>query len=281
LDEAQELLKSAKGDKVLWEIKAARDTLNLPGSVNLMLVMSGSDRDKLGRITNTKSAAFYGSRIRDMPLLGEDYIRWMSGLLAMSYPTLGTVSIQALNDAFLSLGSRPADLDEVIGQALSPVNRAGRSFEDSLAERVRLMVASEEARYLGVFAALTPTQRSVLTVLMASGARFSPFAAPTLKAIGAVARRTIATSTVQGVLNKMRSTTPPLIWLSNRGEYAVEDQGMVVWYAKQVAAGTWPPLLSSQPSSSPRKKRMKASLKVAAPLKKAMTSKKSAASRKK
>jgi hypothetical protein len=38
-----------------------------PGQVNLMLVMSGSDRDKLLRLVNTCGAPVYGSQITRMP----------------------------------------------------------------------------------------------------------------------------------------------------------------------------------------------------------------------
>lgn len=114
------------------------------------------------------------------------------------------------------------------------------------------MVAREEARYLSHFAALTPTQRAVLTVLLEGGSTFSPFGAATLKAVGSIVRRSIATSTVQGALNKMRGTSPPLIWLSNRGDYAIEDQGMVAWYRKQVASGTWPPPVAASTPATRR-----------------------------
>ena len=45
-----------------------------------MLVMSGSDRDKLLRLVNTNGSPFYGSQIPRMPLLGQDFIDYVSRL---------------------------------------------------------------------------------------------------------------------------------------------------------------------------------------------------------
>ena len=70
IDEAQHALTSEAGENAMAALKAARDTLNRPGVVKLMLVMSGSDRDKLLRLVNTTGAPFYGSQVSRMPPLG-------------------------------------------------------------------------------------------------------------------------------------------------------------------------------------------------------------------
>jgi hypothetical protein len=241
LDEAQELLASAAGDIVLKELKAARDTLNLPGDVKLMLVMSGSDRDKLGRILNTAAAPFWGSRVRPMPPLDDAYVRWVGGELAVAYPSLAPVSNDVLAKVFAMLGHRPAEFDKVIGEALLPMHQARRSFEDTLLERAQLAVEGEEAVYADRFMALTPTQRAVLTVLMERGEAFSPFRAETLAACERILHREVSTSSVQSALNKLRAADPPLIWKSNRGEYALDDNRMIAWYQARIADGGWPP----------------------------------------
>ena len=51
-------------------LKSARDQLNQPGTVNQMVVMSGSDRDKLLSLVNTAASPFHVSRIQRMPPLG-------------------------------------------------------------------------------------------------------------------------------------------------------------------------------------------------------------------
>jgi hypothetical protein len=47
IDEAQHALTSTNGNRVMAALKSARDQMNSPSDTNLMLVMSGSDRDKL------------------------------------------------------------------------------------------------------------------------------------------------------------------------------------------------------------------------------------------
>ena len=74
IDEAQHALTSEAGETAMAALKSARDQLNRPGQVKLMLVMSGSDRDKLLRLVNTNAAPFYGSQIQRMPELGPDFI---------------------------------------------------------------------------------------------------------------------------------------------------------------------------------------------------------------
>ena len=54
IDEAQHALTSEAGEAGMTALKSARDQLNKPGKTRLMIVMSGSDRDKLLRLVNTR-----------------------------------------------------------------------------------------------------------------------------------------------------------------------------------------------------------------------------------
>lgn len=241
LDEAQHLLVSDRGDDVARELKAARDTLNSPGDVSLMLVMSGSDRDKLGRLTNAKSAAFYGSRVRPMPLLDDDYVHWMCGLLAKSNPALGGIDATKILAAFRMLGNRPKEMDAAISNALNPRLNAGLAFEDAVLEEASRLVAAEHARYRDTFLALTDVQQAVLACLLEAGDTFAPFGASALSAYSDVLGRPVSASAAQVALNAMREMTPPLIWKSNRGEYALDDLGMETWHQQKKQDGRWPP----------------------------------------
>jgi hypothetical protein len=241
LDEAQQLTVSSRGDDVLKELKAARDTLNQPDDIRLILVMSGSDRDKLGRLTNTKGAAFYGSTVKPLPLLGEDYVGWLSGLLAQSNPKLGSINIDVLYCAFDMLGHRPKVMDHAIGSALNPVTRGELDFEAAVLDHAREIVRAEHAQYLDRFAARSATQRAVLTVLMEMGDAFSPYASTTLRSISTVLGKEVSTASVQTALDALRKVNPPMVWKSNRGEYALDDLGMVGWYQQMQAKDGWPP----------------------------------------
>lgn len=91
IDEAQHALTSEAGEAVMAALKSARDQLNAPGKVDLMLVMSGSDRDKLLRLVNNNAAPFYGSQIQRMPELGEDFVDFVAGHVEQQRPDLKPV----------------------------------------------------------------------------------------------------------------------------------------------------------------------------------------------
>jgi hypothetical protein len=107
VDEAQHALTSEAGEATMSALKSARDQINRPGEVNLMLVMSGSDRDKLLRLVNTNGAPFYGSQISRMPPLGQDFIDHVSRLITAQRPDLAPVDGATLLQAFESFGHRP------------------------------------------------------------------------------------------------------------------------------------------------------------------------------
>ncbi|MCU0868437.1 MAG: ATP-binding protein, partial [Burkholderiales bacterium] len=86
VDEAQHALTSEAGEATMAALKSARDQLNRPGEVKLMLVMSGSDRDKLLRLLNTSGAPFYGSQISRMPPLGIEFIAHVADLIGRQRP---------------------------------------------------------------------------------------------------------------------------------------------------------------------------------------------------
>lgn len=87
-------------------LKSTRDQLNAPGKVDLMLVMSGSDRDKLLRLVNSNSAPFYGSQIQHMPELGDDFIAYVASLIETRRPALKPVDQAELSTAFARCGRR-------------------------------------------------------------------------------------------------------------------------------------------------------------------------------
>lgn len=65
IDEAQHALTTGEGQKTLFALKAARDQLNQEAGkgLRLMLVMTGSSRDKLSFLVTRKNQAFYGADI--------------------------------------------------------------------------------------------------------------------------------------------------------------------------------------------------------------------------
>jgi hypothetical protein len=72
VDEAQHALTGEMGEATMTALKSARDQMNSPGKVRLMLIMSGSDRDKLLYLKKLTTAEI----IRKY---GEPYFRELSG----------------------------------------------------------------------------------------------------------------------------------------------------------------------------------------------------------
>jgi hypothetical protein len=74
IDEAQHALTTKAGENAMKALKSARDQINVGDRIGLMLIMSGSDRDKLMRLVNNNAAAFYGFSVQTLPGLGPDFI---------------------------------------------------------------------------------------------------------------------------------------------------------------------------------------------------------------
>lgn len=244
IDEAQHALTSEAGEAAMTALKSARDQLNAPGSINLMLVMSGSDRDKLLRLVNTNGSPFYGSQIKTMPSLGADFIAHIVQLIELQRPELKPVDQAALLTAFEGFGNRPQFFMEALGQVLSPL--AGLSIRFELAmrqaaqERQQLDEAQMESDYLG----LKPLEQAVLWRMLEQGARFRPYDAEALRFYSEKTGRDTAVKPqqAQNALESLRQRMPALVWKSARGEYAVEDAAMHRWFETRAATGRWPPL---------------------------------------
>jgi hypothetical protein len=243
VDEAQHALTSEAGEATMAALKSARDQLNRPGEVNLMLVMSGSDRDKLLRLVNTNGAAFYGSQISRMPLLGQDFIDHVSRLITMQRPELAQVDSALLLQAFESFGHRPQFFMEALGQALSPLSDLqGVRFEQAVLEAARRRQQDDEAQMESEYLALRSLEQAVLWRLLEQGARFRPYDGEALRFYRERVTGRVTPQMAQRALESLRERNPALVWKSARGEYAVDDAAMHRWFEQRLREGRWPPI---------------------------------------
>jgi hypothetical protein len=247
VDEAQHALTSASGETAMAGLKAARDTINSPGQERLMLVMSGSDRDKLLRLVNTSGAPFYGSTVQRLPDLGKDFVDFVVSLIEAGSPQLKPIDSTKLLQAFQGFGARPQFLSAALADALSPLSEGEGRFEDQLLQAARRRQVEDEAQMQSDYLSLRPVEQAVLWRLLEQGSRFRPYDAEALKFYreklnlpGQVAVKVTA-QTAQNAVESIRQRTPALVWKSARGEYSLDDAMMQSWYAKRVAAGSWPP----------------------------------------
>jgi len=247
IDEAQHALTSEAGEAAMSALKSARDQLNQPGTVNLMLVMSGSDRDKLMRLVNTAAAPFYGSQIQRMPPLGPDFIAHVAVLIESQRPDLQPVDQALLQQAFEVFGQRPQFFMAALGQVLSPLAGLSERFEPALLEAARQQQAHDEAQMESEYLGLKLTEQAVLWRMLEQGPRFRPYDAEALRFYRDKVGRPVSVALAQKALEALRQRMPALVWKSARGEYALEDAAMHRWFEGRVAAGQWPP----QPSQGP------------------------------
>ena len=242
IDEAQHALTSEAGEAMMAALKSARDQLNAPGKVNLMLVMSGSDRDKLLRLVNTNGAAFFGSQIQRMPALDDSFIASIAALVEAQRPELRPVDADALAAAFRLFGHRPQFFMEALGQALSPLSDIQGRFEIAVEQaglqRQRDDQFQMESDYLG----LKPVEQAVLWRLLDQAHRFRPYDAEALRSYQNQTGKKVSAQQAQNALESLRQHNPALVWKSARGEYAVDDAAMHEWYQQRAADGTWPPV---------------------------------------
>ncbi|MBL8452444.1 MAG: ATP-binding protein [Zoogloea sp.] len=242
IDEAQHALTSEDGEAAMTALKSARDQLNQPGVVNLMLVMSGSDRDKLLRLVNTAGAPFYGSQIQRMPHLGADFIAHIAALIEAQRPALQPVDQALLQQAFEVFGHRPQFFMAALGQVLSPLaNYTGR-FELALLDAAQHQQSQDEAQMESDYLGLKPTEQAVLWRMLEQGQRFRAYDAEALRFYCDKTGHPVTAAQAQRALEALRQRMPALVWKSARGEYAVEDAAMHRWFEKRVQAGQWPPV---------------------------------------
>jgi len=252
VDEAQHALTSEAGENAMSALKAARDKLNAPGNIRLMLVMSGSDRDKLLRLVNTNGAPFYGSQVERMPALGKDFVDFLVAIIASERPDLEPINSVLLTEAFQLFGSRPQFFAAALGDALNPLASRGGRFEAQILDAAKQKQQDDEAQMESEYLSLKPIEQAVLWRLLEQGNRFRPYDAEALRFYrDKVGEERITAQQAQAALEAIRSRPPALVWKSARGEYAVDDAMMHGWYSARVAAGAWPPRESSALRPSP------------------------------
>jgi hypothetical protein len=243
VDEAQHALTSEAGEATMSALKSARDQLNRPGEVNLMLVMSGSDRDKLLRLVNTNGAPFYGSQISRMPSLGRDFIDHVARLIAAQRPDLAPVDAALLMQSFESFGQRPQFFMEALGQALSPLSGlSGMRFEQAVLQAAKERQDADEAQMESEYLALRVLEQAVLWRLLAQGPRFRPYDGEALRFYRERVTGRVTPQMVQRALESLRQRNPALVWKSARGEYAVDDAAMHRWFEQRAMEDRWPPV---------------------------------------
>lgn len=244
VDEAQHALTTDDGLNAMVALKSARDQLKEKGQSQLLLVMSGSHKDKLARLVNSVSAPFWGSSVDNLPTLGEAYARHICQSLKCEKPELLSLQDTAVIEAFTHCGERPQFLFKIIKEA----NMASATPADFSAQLITLAKQSQQHdrdQFVQQFAALPKEQQAVLSLLFEKGNDFAPFDQAAMAYYAQALGSSLTASNVQVILDSMQKqdfpAEPPLIWKSARGRYELYDQTLSEVYSYLKAAGQWPP----------------------------------------
>jgi len=226
IDEAQHALTSQAGTDSLFALKAARDELNSSSHYGLRLVCTGSNRDKLAMLRNSRDQAFFGAPLVNFPHLDRGYVEWFCQNVRLP-AVLEPAMVWAL---FERAGWRP----EVLGAAADTLRFEFGLVADEVptrfADAVDEQIGASATEALRVIRALTPLQSAVLRVLAAAGKAFRPFEAATLaryrEALNAAGEDSdtvvkVDVASVQAALQALQEKM--LIWRAARGVYDLED----------------------------------------------------------
>jgi hypothetical protein len=227
IDEAQHAITTPAGNDAMFALKSARDELN-SNQFGLRVVCTGSNRDKLAMLKNSKDQAFFGAPLINFPPLGEAYVKWFCDHTDDLPARLDPALVAPL---FLRSGNRP----EILGAAADELRFDFALEAEGLNERfvaaVESQIAAANDDTMRVVHSLTPIQFAVLCVLAAAGEKYAPFESATLEKYRTAARRVsgdevaIETPAVQQALAALQEKS--LVWKASRGVYAIEDVALV------------------------------------------------------
>ena len=224
IDEAQHAITTDGGYDAMFALKAARDELNSSRHHGLRIVATGSNRDKLAMLRNSKDQAFFGAPLVAFPLLGPDYVDWFCQGVDLQAPLAPERVMRLFEDASHQPEILGAAADRLrLDFALTP-EATPEAFERAVAEQIE----AADAQTLRIVQALTPLQSAVLRVLAAQGAGYAPFDARAMDLYRRVLHRIAPdeevrpdTSNVQQTLAALQDKA--LIWKERRGVYALEE----------------------------------------------------------
>lgn len=224
IDEAQHAIITESGYDALFALKAARDELNSSEHHGLRIVATGSNRDKLAMLRNSKDQAFFGAPLVAFPTLGSDYIQWFCKGVGL----VGPLDPEEVMKLFERAGFRP----EILGAAADSLRfdftltaaQAGVAFAKAVDEQIE----AADLQTLRVINALTPLQSAVLRVLAHDGEKYAPFESGTMKryksALSLLApdeEASAEVSNIQAALAALQEKS--LVWKEKRGVYSLEE----------------------------------------------------------
>lgn len=229
IDEVQHAITTDEGVAALFALKAARDELNSSKHHGLRIVCTGSNRDKLAMLRNSKDQAFFGASMVQFPTLDQDFINWFCANIDLAYP----LDPSNVFELFKESGYRP----ELLGAAADEIRFDFALDPATIPERFAVLVRAQadelNANLKKIIHSLTPIQSAVIRVMSAKGDNYAPFEAPTMELYAkameqaGIAERDIKVE-VPGVQQALIALQEKkLVWKASRGVYAVDEHVIV------------------------------------------------------
>lgn len=237
IDEIQQSLNSDKGNNALFALKAARDELNHSKRYGFRLVATGSSRNKLAMLVNSKDQAFFCASLIDMPALADDFVKWIiKNINGQLKP-----SEYALTEVFKKIDRRPEYLEGILNKTLNNLATTKDNIDFILEEKTQETLDIIRESLMSVVEQLPAMQEAVFRVMVSEGNKFAPYRKETSEQIKVVANRlsseTIKTdeSSIQYALEALRNKN--LIWKSTRGVYMIEDSQYEKIFSEEAIIG--------------------------------------------
>ena len=233
VDEAQQALATEAGSNAMFALKAARDALNQgsarPGLTGtaLLLVFTGSHRDKLSNFVLKRDQPFFGADIADFPRLGRDYADAYTDWINQRLASTNRFDKEDVWQAFQALGHRPEMLQKVLKDAAFGSGRSP-GLKTDLLDGARALRERIWEDYDSEFSSLSVVQKAVLGRLVREGSRFAPFTAASLDAYAAAVGKAVTAAEAQAALDALRQKN--IVWRNARATYTLEDQDMAAWF---------------------------------------------------
>jgi hypothetical protein len=233
IDEAQQALINDKAMSAMFAIKSARDQLNSQGEKPpLMLVFTGSNRDKLAHLVLKKNHPFFGSDVTPFPLLNKNFTDAFTHWVNKSLASNNQFSEASMYQAFKLVGHKPEILRQIAGKIA--LGGEASNFAELLEQDALIWQNRVWEEYENDFNLLTLLQKVILGVLIKKGPSWLPFSEESMQIYSQLTeQQDISTATVQTAIQSLRERG--LLWQSGRGTYALEDESFAEWYTRNSA----------------------------------------------
>ena len=228
IDEAQHAITSDKGYEALFALKAARDEVNSSKHSGLRIVATGSNRDKLAMLRNSKDQAFFAAPLVPFPPLDFAFVQWFCNGVDLP-EKLDPIQVNIL---FERASNRP----EILAAAADAIRYDfGIKPEEVVQKFDRAVIAQIEAadtQTLRVINGLTPLQSSVLRVMAARQEEFAPYHEDSFNAYATVLNEIAPRDPVKPDQSNVQQSLlalqeKGLIWKETRGVYAIEESATI------------------------------------------------------